>query len=66
MGNALCSTLNNILTRPTLRAKLPGTETIEQQMRTKLKDEDLANKLIPNFALGCRRLTVGWPIVITK
>ncbi|BDD60089.1 hypothetical protein MPDQ_005400 [Monascus purpureus] len=26
-------------------------------MRTKLKDEDLANKLIPNFALGCRRLT---------
>lgn len=39
---------------------------IEQQMRIKLKDEDLANKLIPDFALGCRRLTVGWLIVILK
>ncbi|KAF9893699.1 hypothetical protein FE257_009867 [Aspergillus nanangensis] len=35
------------------------TEYMQEQMRVKLNNEALAEKLIPDFALGCRRLTPG-------
>lgn len=35
---------------------------MKEQMIQKINNDELANKLIPDFALGCRRLTVSGPI----
>lgn len=32
---------------------------MKSQMTQKINNEELSKKLIPNFAVGCRRLTVG-------
>ncbi|OQE13287.1 hypothetical protein PENFLA_c051G04100 [Penicillium flavigenum] len=34
-------------------------EHMKEQMKQKINNDELANKLIPDFALGCRRLTPG-------
>jgi hypothetical protein len=35
-----------------------ATEVVKAEMRAKINDDALADKLIPDFALGCRRFTV--------
>lgn len=36
-----------------------SVEYIKQRMIEKIGNQELADKLIPDFALGCRRLTVS-------
>lgn len=35
-----------------------ATVEMKKQMRKKINKDDLADRLIPDFAVGCRRLTV--------
>jgi hypothetical protein len=42
------------------------TEYMKQQMVQKINNDELAAKLIPDFALGCRRLTVCFVILPTQ
>jgi len=39
---------------------------LRTQMETKLSNPELAKKLIPEFAVGCRRLTVSVCILCTN
>jgi hypothetical protein len=36
-----------------------ATKIVSEEMRRKINDEELADKLIPEFSLGCRRFTVS-------
>jgi hypothetical protein len=36
-----------------------ATKIVSEEMRRKINDEELADKLIPEFSLGCRRFTPG-------
>jgi hypothetical protein len=36
-----------------------ATDHVKKEMRSKINDEILADKLIPEFSLGCRRFTVS-------
>jgi hypothetical protein len=40
-------------------AQTMAVDYMREQMKQKIGDAELAQKLIPNFSIGCRRLTVS-------